>query len=89
MSIAIPREVEEAVAQALVADSVWAGTWDAMSEVERSIFRARARVACRTMLNAWPGMKWHEIQVPDNSAEVRYMLKKTGVILPLTETPNA
>ena len=42
------------------------------------------QAAIRAGIEAWPGMKWHEIQVPDNSDEVRYMLKKTGIILPLT-----
>jgi hypothetical protein len=76
MSITIPPAVEDAVAQALVEDSLWAGTWDAMSEVERSIFRARARVAIRTMLKAWPGM----IQGPEGLFR--------GRIFPLTVTPD-
>lgn len=48
--------------------------------------------ACLAMLNAWMGTKpiWREIQVPDDSDEVRYMLKKTAIILPLPkESSNA
>jgi hypothetical protein len=39
--------------------------------------------ALTAALNAWEGVKWHTVQVPDDSDEVRYMLKKVGIILPL------
>jgi len=43
------------------------------------------KIALSTALNAWPDVKWHEPQVPDNSDEVRYMLRKVGIILPLSK----
>ena len=45
------------------------------------------RAACAAMLEAWPGAKWHEVQVPDDSDEIRYMLKKNAHTLPLPTEP--
>jgi hypothetical protein len=41
------------------------------------------------MLQAWPGMKHYQIQVPDDlSDDIRYTLKTVGILLPLQETSN-
>ena len=45
--------------------------------------------ACIAMLRNWPGIKEHAVQVPDDASDdIRYTLKKIGIILPLTENTN-
>ena len=42
--------------------------------------------AIAAALNAWPGVKPHEVQVPDDTSDdIRYVLKTVGIILPLPQ----
>jgi hypothetical protein len=81
----IPDEALEAAAIELHR-SMWGDdcfSWAEIDSDTRDSFRHHAHAACLAMLNAWEGGKWHTVQVPDDSDEVRYMLKKVGIILPL------
>jgi hypothetical protein len=84
----IPDEVVEAAAQAFrkAMHDHWGWPmlpWDEVLAEDREYWRKLARTALAAALSAWPNAKWHEVQVPDDSDEVRYMLKKVGLILPL------
>ncbi len=54
-SAQIPDEVADAVAQLLWEE---AGTypWSRVGEVNKSVYRAKARIAIAAALAAWPGM---------------------------------
>ena len=68
-----------------VPDEVRIALRDLFRRMEDAEFELSYVEVAATVINSWPGVKWHEIQVPDDSDEVRYMLKKIGVILPLTQ----
>ena len=70
----IPDEVVEAAREAWLRSDVNA--------------RDDWRAAIAAAINAWPGVKENKVQVPDDSDEIRYTLKTTGIILPLPEAPQ-
>lgn len=48
-------------------------------------YRAAMEKAAIALLEAWPGASEHTIQVPDDeSDDIRYKLKKIGIILPFS-----
>jgi hypothetical protein len=89
----IPPEVEEAAARALckedgrIPDAVIAPD-GLRGFLAWENYKPKARAALAAGLAAWPGVKEHTIQVPDDSDEVRYMLKTIGLILPLPTEPS-
>lgn len=76
----IPDDVVEAAARAAFIYYKCV-PWDECGD--KTLWCRLARATIAAALAAWPERKWHEIQVPDNSGEVRYTLKKIGLILPL------
>lgn len=43
------------------------------------------REVIAAVINNWPNAKWYEIQVPDDTSDdIRYVTKKTGILLPWT-----
>jgi hypothetical protein len=90
MEIKIPDEVVEAAARAEAdrfAEEMPGDfdPWDALSAVTKADHVRHARLNIAAAIAAWPDVKWHTVQVPDDSDEVRYMLKKVGIILPMPQ----
>lgn len=93
--ITIPPEALEAAARAvhdidrkIAGEDQWPA-WEDISPTDKQRRLHRVRAALLAGLKAWPGMKKHKVQVPDDSDEVRYTLKTVGIVLPLTENTNA
>ena len=61
-------------------------TWDSMTDPIKAEMIDQQQAAILAALRAWPGVREHSVQVPDdNSEDIRYVLKPIGVILPLTQ----
>lgn len=81
----IPNEVVEAALEAYAhASGLGIIPYDDEDWHEDLVNGMRAAIAAA--LNAWPGVKPHEVQVPDDTSDdIRYVLKTVGIILPLPQ----
>ena len=78
----IPDEVVEAAKTTYTAE-IYKG------KASSREYHEAMREAIAAALNAWPLIKEHKVQVPDDSDEIRYTLKTTGIILSLPQEPSS
>lgn len=69
------EQIPDAAIQAMMQSEEWSSFFS----------RSDAKKLVAACLNAWPRMRKHRIQVPDDSDEIRYILKTVGIILPLPQ----